>query len=66
MRSIYARLYCLSVAAAALPLLDIDIVDYLKSLEFRRFLAQSILAPLLTQLSNAAILALVQRMFGVV
>jgi hypothetical protein len=66
MNRMYARLYVLTVAAAALPLLDIDVIDYIKSLEFRQFLASSILTPLLTQLSTAAITALAQRMFGVI
>ena len=63
MTSLYVKLCGLS--AAALPLLDIDILDYLRSLEFRTFLAQQVLTPLLTAVSTATVQSIVEAAFGV-
>ncbi len=64
MNGLYVKLTGLTLAA--LPLLDIDILDYVRSLEFRAMLSQYVLTPLLTGLSDAAVLALMNRLFGVI
>ncbi|MBN1345819.1 MAG: hypothetical protein JXQ73_24220 [Phycisphaerae bacterium] len=64
MNTLYVKLCGLTVAA--LPLLELELLDYIRGVEFRTFLAQSVLVPLLSSLSNVAVQALMNSMFGVI
>jgi hypothetical protein len=68
MSSLYTRLYVLSASATlmALPMLDIHVYKYLKSLEFRQFVAQSVVTPLVAFVADATVMGVVQRVFGVI
>lgn len=64
MNGLYLKMCWLT--AAALPLMELELLDYVRGIEFRTFLAQSVLTPLLTSLSSAAVQAVVEAMFGVI
>ncbi len=66
MNTLYVKLCGLTGAIAAMPLLDCDLWDYVRTTEFRALLAESVLTPLLTSLSSVAVQAIVERMFGVI
>lgn len=64
MNTLYVKLCGLSFFV--LPLMELHIMDYLRSAEFRMYIAQSVITPLLTGLSNAAIQVIFSRVFGVI
>ncbi len=64
MNTLYVKLCGLSMAV--LPLMELHIMDYLRSVEFRTFIAQQVISPLLTGLSGAAVQILFNRIFGVI
>ena len=66
MKTLYVKLCGLTGAIAAMPLLDCDVWDYVRTLEFRALLAQSVITPLLTSLTNAAVQSAMNRVFGVI
>jgi hypothetical protein len=66
MNMLYLKACGLVGAVAALPLAELEILHYLKGMEFRALLAQEVITPLLSQLTGVALQLLLNRMFGVV
>ncbi len=65
MIGLYVRLLGLMGSLAALPILELELLDYLRGLEFRTFLSQSVVAPLLSALVTALVQLFFNGLFGV-
>jgi hypothetical protein len=66
MNALRARMWVLAGALTAMPLLETELLDWLKGVEGRTFFSEGIIIQLLTSLVTAIVTLIVNGVFGVV
>lgn len=65
MNGIDSRAYGVLGALATLPLLELELLDYLRGTEFLTFLSQGVIIPILTAIVNMFLQIFTNGLFGV-